>query len=167
MLVHEGGLVIETPAAPDSPAALRTVVQLDGDRLTAIAMGAITSLTPEDRQRLVARHLADVRMRSVGLLADGQVALRWLRHLMLAGAAGLEVFSTASHLSLRSFFATTEWRSLMHDQVACLVLLLCRQAAPVVLSHVLRLIHGQTARNLAAARHEDTRRRFHADQTAG
>jgi len=166
MLVHEGGLAIETRAAPDAPAAVRTVLQLDGDRVTTVALGAIAGLSADDRQRLAARHLADVRARSVGLLADGQVALRWLRHGILAAVAGLELFGAAGHISVHSFFAGSDWHGFLRDQVIGLVLLVCRQAAPVVLPRLLRLIHGRTARAMAEAHRQQTRQSFLSGRTA-
>jgi hypothetical protein len=166
MLVHEGGLAIETRAAPDAPAALRTVVQLDGDRVTTVALGAIAGLSADDRRRLAARHLADVQARSVGLLADGQLGLRRLRHGILAAVAGLELVSAAGHVSVHSFFAGSDWRGFLRDQILGLILLGCRQAAPRVLPRLLRLIHGRTARAMAEAHRQQTRQSLLSGQAA-
>jgi hypothetical protein len=154
-LLHEGGLAIDTCVA-DRP-ALRTLLQLDGDRLTFVAMRAVAPLSPEERLGLAARHADAVRARSVAVLADGRIVCRVLGHVVLALVSSVEIYSIA----IRVLAGKVDWWGLLHDQVVCLVLMGCRAVLPRVarwvISFVVRWRYSGIAAALGDTRHAATR----------
>jgi hypothetical protein len=161
-LLVDGGLAIDT-CIGDQP-ALRTLLQLDGDRLTFVARAAVEPLPAEQRLRLAARHADAVRARSVGVLADGRSLGQVLRHVMLAGFGGTELYSAAKRISLISVLSQTDWLGLAHDQALCAVLLVCRAALPWMVRRTVPLLmrwrYAGIARALDDGRHGRTRTSF-------
>ena len=157
-LLHEGGLAIDTCVA-DRP-ALRTLLQLDGDRLTFVALRAVAPLSAEERLGLAARHADAVRGRSVAVLADGRIVGWVLGHVLLALVGGVEIYSIA----IRLLAGTVDWWGLLHDQVVCLVLMGGRAVLPWVLrqavSFVVRWRYSGIAAALGETRHAATRAAF-------
>jgi hypothetical protein len=163
-LLHEGGLAIDTCVA-DRP-ALRTLLQLDGDRLTLVALPAVAPLSAEERLSLAERHADAVRARSVAVLADGRIVGWVAGQVVLASVFGVEIYSVA----IRVLVGTVDWWGLLRDQVVCLVLMGCRAALPWVLrqavSFVVRWRYAGIAAALGDARHTATRAAFQARDRA-
>jgi hypothetical protein len=161
-LLHEGGLAVETRAA--GKPALRTLLQLDGDRVTFVALRTLEPLSAEDRRLLAEGHAEAVRARLAGILADGRRVLPLLRHAALAGFGGGEVYSIATRVSLTSTVWKVDWLGLVHDQIVWLIVLIGRAALPWVVRRivpwVIRWRYSTTARRLGDALHSRTRAMF-------
>jgi hypothetical protein len=144
--LHEGGLTIETfvGEAPDARVALRTVIQLDGDRMVLVDLQALSALSHYQRLRLAARHRQAVRARSLGVFVELHKGLSLFRGLLLAGFGVGEVSSAAARISAGQF----GWRTLLWDQVYCLAPLALHRVLP----YGLRLLHIASARLLRAER---------------
>jgi hypothetical protein len=158
-LLHEGGLAIDTYVAGQP--ALRTLLQLDGDRLTLVALRAVAPLSPEERLGLAVQHADAVRARAVGVLADGRI-LGWvLGHVVLAVVGGVEIYSVA----IRVLVGTVDWWGLLHDQAVCVILLAGRAVLPWVVRRVVPWVvhwrYSAVARGMGDVRHEATRVAFH------
>jgi hypothetical protein len=161
-LLHDGGLAIDTNVA-DRP-ALRTLLQLDGNRLTLVAMRTVAPLSAQERLGLAARHADAVRARAVGVLADGRIVGWVLGHVVLAVVCGVEIYSVAT----RVLAGTMDWWGLLHDQAVCVILLAGRAVLPWVVRWVMPLVvrwrYSAVARALGDVRHESTRVAFHRGQ---
>jgi hypothetical protein len=156
-LLHEGGLAVETQSA--GKLALRTLLQLDGDRLTFVALRILEPLSPEDRRLLAVRHADAVRARSVGMLADGRTVLPWLRHAALVGFGSGELYSVVTRVSWGAM--QLDWMGLLRDQMVWPILLILRAVLPWVVGRIVAgVLHWRytaTARRLGDVLRRDTR----------
>jgi hypothetical protein len=144
--LHEGGLTIETPVgeSPDARIALRTVIQLDGDRMVLVDFGAMSALSHYQRLRLAARHRQAVRARSMGVFVELHRGISIFRGVLLAGFGLGEVASVAARVSSGQF----GWRTLLWDQAYCLTPLALHRALP----YGIRWLHSAAARLLRVER---------------
>jgi hypothetical protein len=146
-ILHEGGLVIDTPVAdhPEAPLALRTVLQLDGDRTVIVDLGAMAHMSQYERLRLAVRHGRDVRAKSAALFAGLHRGALLLRGCLLIGFGGTEMYSFATRIAQWQQF---DWRGLLREQIPCLLLL----AGHKLLPYGTRLLHVGTRRLLSRER---------------
>jgi hypothetical protein len=138
--LHEGGLTIETSVseAPDARVALRTVIQLDGDRMVSVDFGAMSALSRYQRLRLAARHRQSVRARSMGVFVELHKGLSIFRCLLLAVFGVGEVASAAARIPSGQF----SWLTLLWDQAYCLMPLALHRVLP----YGIRWLHSAAAR---------------------
>lgn len=156
-MLHEGGLLIETRIMDNnatSPVALRTLLQLDGDRVVWIGRNAFASMSHYQRLRVAVRHRRVVRQRSVKLLNDARSWMPWLRYGFFA------LFGV--HETGRGFadwpFVQLDWQAWLWHLVPGVALLAAGFVAPKVLAYavpyILRWRAGATIRQRATARRQ-------------
>jgi hypothetical protein len=158
-MLHEGGVSIETSAGGQP--ALRTLLQLDGDRLTFVARRAIAKLSTEDRLDLATRHADAVRARSLAVMADGRRIGQVLGHVVLAAAGGVELYSIVTQIALGSVLLGTGWWALLDEQIIAATLLGGRAALPWLVRKAVPLAmrwrNAPVSRALDNAQREATR----------
>ncbi|MFL5280236.1 MAG: hypothetical protein ACJ8AW_04385 [Rhodopila sp.] len=92
-MLHEGGVLVETRVGgPETPVALRTLLQIDGDRVVRVGWNALKPLSHNERLRLAVQHRQAVRAGSVTVLSGLERWLTWGHTLPL----GL-FFGNAAH----------------------------------------------------------------------
>jgi hypothetical protein len=146
-LLAEGGLTVNTPDVPDAPVALRTVLQLDGDRVILVNQDVIAPLSDAERLVLLARHTEDVRSRSGGLLSGLHRSVAVLRGALLVGFGGGELANLASAIAGPGL-NHVDWFRLFYDQLPFAGLLVARVSLP----YGLRLAHAVSATALRLER---------------
>ncbi len=155
-MLHEGGLLIETRKTEDegSPVALRTLVQLDGDRIVWIARNTFASMSHYQRLRIAVRHRRMVRQHSAQRLYDASRWLPWLRYGFLALFGASETGRVVADWP----FVHVDWQAMLWHQAPGLALLASGFVAPAVLRfavpHILRWRAAGTIRQRAAERRQ-------------
>ncbi len=148
-------MIVETRAAdrPEAPLALRTVLQLDGDRMVLVDLRAISALSRDEKLNLVTRHGMAVRAESATALTGLHRALSCLRSTFLILFGASELASLWANIVLASGMAGIDWPGLLFCQLPCLALLLGRTLLP----YGVRLLHAVTALRLSSVQKETSR----------
>jgi hypothetical protein len=149
-LLHEGGLVIETRAVeqPAAPLALRTVLQLDGDRMISVDLSAIAALSQDERLRLMDRHRRDVLDKTAGVFGGLNRGLFVLRAGLLAGAGVGAVGGVTTTVIAAAGVAPIGVIGLAYAQLPWVAPLLCHWLLP----YGMRAVWMVTTPALRAAR---------------
>jgi hypothetical protein len=158
-MVHEGGVSIAT-CARGKP-ALRTLLQLDGDRLTFVYRRTIETMSAQEKLDLATRHADAVRARSLAVMADGRRLGQVLGHAALAAAGGVELYDIVTQIALGSVLPGGVW-GLLGGQIFPVILLggrvalpwLVRKATPLAM----RWRNARVSRELDNERREATRK---------
>lgn len=161
-LLHEGGLLVETTlgTGPGSAIAMRTLLQLDGDRMTHVDAQLLATLPRWERLRVAARHNRDVQARSRVVLAGLSRLPAILRACLLAVFGAGEAETAIARIAATP--ASIDWHGLLRDQRIWLFPLL----AHALLPYGIRLARAAARRGLEASRRAASRE-IHAKLVQG
>jgi hypothetical protein len=134
-LLKEGGLKIDTGLSedPESPVAVRTVIQIDGDSTVTIDCAVVGPLSAIDRLALAERHRTAVEDGLSQITAGFGQGLQVLRGTVLIGAAAGELYALAPAVEQGMSLLTVDWLTIGLEQLPLAALLASFRLLPRLL----------------------------------